>query len=145
MRSSLRRWLTRPSSAPLAVAAAATEPGRRFSRIAITRSVDVEPVLGVALRRHMRYRRREKIDPQLATSTSLVKAGPPPAFVLARVFAADGTGVAAYVRKQSRAASVTARRSLSPCDRSSRPADQRVAAPANRSTAAEPERRPLLR
>jgi hypothetical protein len=34
----------------------------------------------------------------LATSTSLVKAGPTPAFVLARVLAADGAGVAAYVR-----------------------------------------------
>ena len=33
----------------------------------------------------------------VASSTSLVKAGPPPAFVLARVFAADGAGVAAYV------------------------------------------------
>ena len=31
----------------------------------------------------------------------MVKAGPTPAFVLARVFAADGAGVAAYVRYRS--------------------------------------------
>jgi hypothetical protein len=37
----------------------------------------------------------------LARSTSLVKAGPTPAFVLARVFAADGARVAAYVRFRS--------------------------------------------
>jgi hypothetical protein len=32
--------------------------------------------------------------------TTLVKAGPTPAFVLARVFAAVGAGVSAYVREQ---------------------------------------------
>lgn len=38
---------------------------------------------------------------QVATSTSLVKAEPTPGFVLARVFAADGAGVAARVRYQT--------------------------------------------
>ncbi len=42
----------------------------------------------------------------LATSTSLAKGGPTPAFVLARVFAADGAGVAAYVRKRQRSTAV---------------------------------------
>jgi hypothetical protein len=36
----------------------------------------------------------------LATSTSLVTTGPTPAFVLSRVFAADGAGVASFVRFQ---------------------------------------------
>ena len=40
---------------------------------------------------------------QVARSESLVKAGPIPACVLARVFAADDAGVAAFVReRQSR-------------------------------------------
>ncbi len=40
-------------------------------------------------------------DPLLATSTSLVKAGPTPAFVLARVSPLPD-GVAAYVRYRKR-------------------------------------------
>jgi hypothetical protein len=39
----------------------------------------------------------------LANSTSLVKGGRTPAFVLARVFATDDAGVAAFVRERSRA------------------------------------------
>jgi hypothetical protein len=43
-----------------------------------------------------------------ARSTSLAKGGPTPAFVLARVFAADRGGVATYVRSQQRCGSKTA-------------------------------------
>jgi hypothetical protein len=46
--------------------------------------------------------RQDYVAPAVGDKPSLVKAGPTPAFVLARVFAADGARVAAYVRTGQR-------------------------------------------
>jgi hypothetical protein len=63
---------------------------------------------------------------EIGDSTSLVKAGPTPAFLLARIFAAHDAGVAAHVRKEQRGDG--ARRDCSVTDRAVRRCSRRMLA-----------------
>jgi hypothetical protein len=73
--------------------------------------------------RHSRIRSSWRVwNLLLARSTSLMKVGPTPAFVVARVSGADGVCVATFVRKQQPGAHV-ARMSSSLLPRDSRPSE----------------------
>jgi hypothetical protein len=81
---------------------ASTDAARRIICLQLGRSRLAPGVSGWSLRRCSPDSGHAPRCAFVAISTSLVKAGATPAFLRAGVFAADGAGAAAYVRKEQR-------------------------------------------